>query len=114
MITLTDTHAHLYATEFDADRNDMIKRAIQLGVKRFFLPNIDEESIIPMLQLMKDYPDKCFGMMGLHPCSVKENVDEQLQNIEQALNIQTFVAIGEIGIDLYWDKTFFEQQKKSI
>ena len=114
MITLTDTHAHLYATEFDADRNDMIKRAIQLGVKRFFLPNIDEESIIPMLQLMKDYPDKCFGMMGLHPCSVKENVDEQLQNIEQALNIQTFVAIGEIGIDLYWDKTFFEQQKKAF
>ncbi len=111
MITLTDTHAHLYSSEFDADRNEMIKRAIQLGVKRFFLPNIDEESIIPMLQLMKDYPDKCFGMMGLHPCSVNENVDEQLQNIEQALNIQKFVAIGEIGIDLYWDKTFFEQQQ---
>jgi len=111
LITLTDTHAHLYAGEFDNDRNDMIKRAMQLGVKRFFLPNVDEESIIPMLQLMKDYPDNCFGMMGLHPCSVKENVLEQLQSIEQALKVQKFVAIGEIGIDLYWDKTFFEQQK---
>lgn len=111
LITLTDTHAHLYSSEFDADRNEMIKRAIQMGVKRFFLPNIDEESIQPMLNLIKAYPSECFGMMGLHPCSVKENVDEQLRIIEQALKANSFVAIGEIGIDLYWDKTFFEQQK---
>lgn len=114
LITLTDTHAHLYSSEFDADRNEMIKRALQLGVGRFFLPNIDEESINPMLNLMKDYPNQCFGMMGLHPCSVKENVDEQLQIIREALNENKFVAIGEIGIDLYWDKTFFEQQKKAF
>lgn len=114
MIALTDTHAHLYSSEFDADRNDMIKRALQLGVKRFFLPNVDEESIEPMLQLMQQYPSQCFGMMGLHPCSVKENVDEQLHNIEQAFKANRFVAIGEIGIDLYWDKTFFEQQKKAF
>lgn len=111
MITLTDTHAHLYSNEFDADRNEMIKRAVQAGIKRFFLPNIDELSIDPMLQLMQQYPQQCFGMMGLHPCSVKENVVEQLQIIEQALEANKFVAIGEIGIDLYWDKTFFEQQK---
>lgn len=114
MITLTDTHAHLYASEFDADRTEMMKRAFQLGVKRFFLPNIDEESIAPMLQMMKDYPNQCFGMMGLHPCSVKENIVEQLQAIEEALNANSFNAIGEIGIDLYWDKTFFEQQKKAF
>lgn len=114
MITLTDTHAHLYASEFDADRNEMMKRAFQLGIKRFFLPNIDEESIAPMLLMMKDYPTQCFGMMGLHPCSVKENIDEQLQIIEKALNANHFVAIGEIGIDLYWDKTYFEQQKKAF
>lgn len=114
MITLTDTHAHLYSNEFDTDRDEMIKRALQLGVKRIFLPNIDEESIEPMLKMMKDYPDKCYGMMGLHPCAVKENVDEQLQIMEQALNAHQFVAIGEIGIDLYWDKTFFEQQKSAF
>lgn len=114
MITLTDTHAHLYSNEFDTDRDEMIKRALQLGVKRIFLPNIDEESIEPMLKMMKDYPDKCYGMMGLHPCAVKENVDEQLQIMEQALNANQYVAIGEIGIDLYWDKTFFEQQKNAF
>jgi TatD DNase family protein len=114
VINLTDTHAHLYATEFDADRNDMIKRAMQLGIKRFFLPNVDEESIQPMLNLMYAYPNTCFGMMGLHPCSVKDNVDEQLHIIEQALSNNKFVAIGEIGIDLYWDKTFFEQQQKAF
>jgi TatD DNase family protein len=92
----------------------MIKRAIQHGVKRFFLPNIDEESIEPMLQLIKDYPNQCYGMMGLHPCSVKENVEEQLLNIEQALSAHHYVAVGEIGIDLYWDKTFFKQQKKAF
>jgi TatD DNase family protein len=101
----------LYSTEFDTDRNEMIKRANQLGVKRFFLPNIDEESIEPMLNMMHEYPAQCYGMMGLHPCSVKENVDHQLKRIENALNQHQFVAIGEIGIDLYWDKTFFEQQK---
>lgn len=114
MITLTDTHAHLYSAEFDADRDEMMKRAMQSGVKRFFLPNIDEQSIAPMLKMMHDYPDTCFGMMGLHPCSVNENVDEQLQHIEQALQAHKFVAIGEIGIDLYWDKTFFEQQQKAF
>ena len=114
MITLTDTHAHLYSTEFDADRNEMIKRAMQLGIKRFFLPNVDEDSIQPMLNLMQQYPNECFGMMGLHPCSVNENVDKQLQTIEHALNANKYVAIGEIGIDLYWDKIFFEQQKKAF
>jgi TatD DNase family protein len=111
VINLTDTHAHLYSSEFDADRNEMIKRAIQSGVKRFFLPNIDELSIGPMLDLMHAYPNSCFGMMGLHPCSVKDNVQHQLAIIEKALTENKYVAIGEIGIDLYWDKTYFEQQK---
>ena len=114
VITLTDTHAHLYLNEFDIDRNQMKKRAVQSGVKRFFLPNIDEESIAPMLQMMHDFQEQCYGMMGLHPCSVNDRIDEQLKLIESTLDQHQFVAVGEIGIDLYWDKTFFKQQQKAF
>ena len=111
MITLTDTHTHLYVAEFDGDRDEMIKRATQLGVTRFFLPNIDEQSIDAVLKLSATYPGSCFPMMGLHPCSVTENVHEQLAVIGKQFDSHNFVGVGEIGIDLYWDKTFFEQQK---
>jgi TatD DNase family protein len=111
---LIDTHAHLYLEEFDPDRGDMIGRAIEAGVEAFYLPNIDSSSIDAMLTLETDYPGRCFPMMGLHPCSVRENYEEELQLVEQWLNRRPFPAIGEIGIDLYWDTSFFESQKKAF
>lgn len=106
-----DTHTHLYARQFDEDRREVIVRAIQSGVEKFYLPNIDRGSIEGMLALEQEFPGRCFPMMGLHPCSVKENVEEELQAVRNYLDLRPFVAVGEIGIDLYWDKTFVEQQK---
>ena len=115
---LTDTHAHLYAEEFEADRSEVIASAQKEGVQRFFLPNIDSSSIAGLLSLTKSFPESCFAMMGLHPCSVKENYAEELGIVESWLeknNVissnERFYAIGEIGIDLYWDKAFFEEQQ---
>lgn len=108
---LVDTHTHLYAAQFDEDRTEMMQRAFDAGVERCYLPNIDSSSIESMLELEKQYPKHCFAMMGLHPCSVKENVEEELSIVKNWLDKRSFCAIGEIGIDLYWDKTFFEQQK---
>lgn len=109
-----DTHTHLYLEEFDGDRNAVIKKAMSSGIEKFYLPNIDSTSIDVMLQLEKDYPQNCFAMMGLHPCSVKENVEDELKLVEEWLDKRKFCAIGEIGLDLYWDKTFFEQQKMAF
>ena len=103
-----DTHTHLYSEEFDADRNEIIKNAITKGITKLYLPNVDSTSIDGMLQLEKEFPENCFAMMGLHPCSVKENYLEELAIIEGWLTKRKFVAIGEIGLDLYWDKTFFK------
>ncbi len=111
---LVDTHTHLYAKAFNGDRDAMIQRAIEQGVEQFFLPNIDGESIEGMLALEAAYPNRCFAMMGLHPCSVKENFKEELATVRQWLDRRKFCAVGEIGIDLYWDKTFFEQQKEAF
>ena len=111
---LIDTHAHLYANQFDQDRDEMIARAEANGIKKFFLPNIDSSSIEGMLALEDKYPDKCFAMMGLHPCSVKEDYKKELAIVEDWLRKRPFTAVGEIGIDLYWDKTFFEQQKDAF
>jgi TatD DNase family protein len=108
---LTDTHTHLFATEFDTDRTEMIKRALEKGVTRFFLPNIDADSIQPMLAMCDAFHDKCFPMMGLHPCSVLANYEEQLAVIKEWLSNDKFYAVGEIGIDLYHDTSFAEQQK---
>ncbi len=113
-MTIIDTHTHLYAEQFDADRTEMIERAIASGVERFYLPNIDSASIDGMLKLEEQYPNRCFPMMGLHPCSVKANYKEELAIVEKWLEKRPFVAIGEIGIDLYWDKTFFEEQKDAF
>jgi len=113
-MTFIDTHNHIYLAEFNQDRSTVIEEAISLGVEKFLLPNIDSFSIGSMLQLSKDYPDNCFPMMGLHPTSVKENVEEELAIVEKLLNENTFVAIGEIGIDLYWDKTFFSEQEEAF
>lgn len=107
----TDTHTHLYSEEFNADRNEIIKHAISKGVTKLYLPNVDSTSIDGMLQLEKEFPENCFAMMGLHPCSVKENYLEELAIIESWLDKRKFAAIGEIGIDLYWDKTFLNEQE---
>lgn len=109
-MTITDTHCHLYASEFENDIDTVIKRAQQNGVQKFYLPNIDSESIEGMLQLETQYPGVCFPMMGLHPCSVKENYKEELAVMEDWLSRRRFAAVGEIGLDFYWDKTFTDQQ----
>jgi TatD DNase family protein len=114
MMRLIDTHAHLYAQQFKEDRDAMIERAKAVGVQQFFLPNIDQASIPGMLELEKRYPGECFAMMGLHPCSVKEDYEEQLATVRAWLDKRPFVAVGEIGIDLYWDKTFVEAQKEAF
>lgn len=111
---LTDTHTHLYSKEFDGNRTDLIQKAIDMGVERFFMPNVDSESIPVMFQVEKQFPNNCFSMMGLHPCSVNANYQHELQVVEYWLNKRKFVAIGETGIDLYWDKTFFEQQQDAF
>lgn len=107
---LIDTHCHLYGEEFDVDRDAMIKRAQNIGVQQFYLPGIDSTAIDGMLKMEADYPGVCFPMMGLHPCYVKENYKEELQIVEQWLKKRKFAAIGEIGLDFYWDKTFASQQ----
>lgn len=111
-----DTHAHLYAEEFDGDRDAMIQRALDAGVKYLFLPDIDSAFTKPMLDLVSRYPEHCFPMTGLHPTSVKENFRDELKIIESNLEDLTmkFYAIGEIGIDLYWDKTYSAEQEKAF
>jgi TatD DNase family protein len=109
-----DTHAHLYLDAFEADRKEMIARSIENGVVKMLLPNIDTDSIIPMLELCRQFPENCFPMMGLHPTSVKEDYKTQLSVMESLLNEEKFIAIGEIGIDLYWDKTFINEQKDAF
>ncbi len=107
---MIDTHTHLYDEQFDGDRAEMVQRAKEAGITKVFLPNIDSGTIAPMLQMEKDYPGFCYPMMGLHPTSVKENYQEELAIVKKHLFERDFVAVGEIGIDLYWDKTFKEQQ----
>ena len=106
-----DTHTHLYSEEFNDDRKAIIEKALQNSVTKLYLPNVDSDSIEGMLQLEKEFPNNCFPMMGLHPCSVKENYLEELAIVKQWLDKRPFVAIGEIGIDLYWDKTFIKEQE---
>ena len=107
---IIDTHCHLYGDDFNADRAAMIARANEEGVHRFYLPAIDSSIINSMLQMETDFPGQCFAMMGLHPCSVKENYEEELQIAEEWLARRKFAAIGETGLDFYWDKAFTDQQ----
>ena len=108
---LTDTHTHLYSEEFEADRDEMMQRAINAGVSRFFVPAIDASCTQAMYDLEAHYPAHVFLMAGLHPCYVKENFEEELAHVELQLKQRKFVAIGEIGIDLFWDKSTLEIQK---
>lgn len=111
LMQFIDTHTHLYLEEFDADRSEMLSRAIQAGVGIFLLPNIDKASLPAMLSLCDAWPDHCLPMIGLHPTSVKDDYENELSLIDQQLSKRKFFAIGEIGIDLYWDKTHLEQQQ---
>ncbi|PCE63186.1 TatD family hydrolase [Sediminicola luteus] len=111
---LTDTHAHLYSEAFDDDRETMMQRAFDNGVERFFIPAIDSTYTESMFDLEKTYPDKVFLMTGLHPTHLKENVDEELAHVAQQLEQRKYYAVGEIGVDLYWDKTFLEAQKMAF
>ncbi len=106
-----DTHTHLYSEEFDADQDQAIKNAIQVGVSHFFIPAIDSSCTETMYALEQKFPNHIFLMMGLHPTYVKENYLDELAHVENQLKQRKFYAIGEIGIDLYWDKTFLEAQK---
>lgn len=111
---LTDTHTHLYSEAFDEDRDEMMQRAITNGVKRFFIPAIDSTYTERMFQLEKDYPSEVFLMSGLHPTHVKENYKEELAHVSALLAERKYYAVGEIGIDLYWDKTFLKQQQEAF
>ena len=111
---ITDTHTHLYSEQFDEDRAAMMQRAKAAGVSRFFIPAIDSSYTERMFDLEKKYPNEVFLMMGLHPTSVKENYKEELAQVKTWIDQRNFFAIGEIGIDLYWDKTFLEQQKDAF
>jgi TatD DNase family protein len=113
-MTIIDTHTHLYVPEFSADIEAVIDRATTEGVEKFYLPAIDSAVTDAMLDLEKKYPGKIFAMAGLHPCSVKENYLEELSMIEQQLKERNFAAIGETGLDFYWDMTFKNQQYESL
>jgi TatD DNase family protein len=113
-MTFIDTHAHLYLHQFDTDRNAMLDRAMSAGCEAFFLPNIDSTTIESMLELEVARPDVCFAMMGLHPSHVKENFREELALCEDWLRRRRFAAVGEIGIDLYWDKTHLKEQLEAL
>lgn len=113
-MTFIDTHNHIYLPEFEEDRSLVVEEAIQAGVKKILLPNVDSSTIDAMLNLSALYPENCYPMMGLHPTSVKENVEEELAIVEKLLKKNVFIAIGEIGIDLYWDKTFAQEQEEAF
>jgi TatD DNase family protein len=108
---LTDTHTHLYSSQFQDDRTEMIQRAIDAGVSRFFIPSIDSTYTQRMYDLEAQFPDNIFLMMGLHPCYVKENYLEELAHVAAEFAKRKFYAVGEIGVDLFWDKTFLKEQQ---
>ena len=113
-MTITDTHAHLYSEDFDEDRDAMMQRAMDAGVTRFFIPAIDSSYSQAMFDLEKAYPDHIYLMTGLHPTHVKENYKEELEHVEKQLAEHKFYAIGEIGIDLYWDKSTLDIQREAF
>ncbi len=113
-MTITDTHTHLYSEAFDEDRDEMIKRALDAGVSRFFIPAIDSSYSKGMLDLEKKYPENIFLMSGLHPTHVKENYKEELAFVEEELSRRRYYAVGEIGIDLYWDKSTLGIQQEAF
>jgi TatD DNase family protein len=106
-----DTHSHIYLSQFDEDLDLTVERAIENSVNKIILPNIDSESILANKEISKKYPEVCYSLMGLHPTYVKDNFKDELENIFSELESGSYIGIGEIGIDLYWDKTHIEEQK---
>ena len=111
---LVDTHTHLYLEQFDEDRKQVVEQAINEGVKYMLLPNIDSESLQAMKELNRQFPENCLPMMGLHPTSVNENYEKELELVEKEHAENNYLAVGEIGMDLYWDKTFIHQQQDAL
>ena len=110
-----DTHCHLYLQEFADDRHAAIQKAIDAGVTKILLPNIDSSSWQPMLELFRKYPGICFPMAGLHPTSVlPETIDSEMDEVKRQLETGDYIAIGEIGVDLYWDKTHQALQEETF
>lgn len=109
-----DTHAHIYSKEFDSDRDDVLRQCLDLGISKIFMPNIDHTSVDAMLEVEHAHPDQCISMMGLHPCSVKRGFERELYKIEEWLAKRKFAAIGEMGTDLYWDKSLWEEQAEAF
>lgn len=108
---ITDTHTHLYSEAFDADRTEVIERALAAGVTRFFIPAIDSSYTKAMYALENSYPNNMFLMMGVHPTHVKDNYLEELSHVKEQLQLRKFIAIGEIGIDLFWDQSTLRPQQ---
>lgn len=111
---LTDTHTHLYANQFDEDRQLIVQTCFDNGISRLFLPNIDQQSVKGMMELVAKYPQNCFPMIGIHPCHVHENWKVELEEYKALIKKEKFYAIGEIGIDLYWDKTTQKIQEEAF
>lgn len=111
---MIETHAHIYSDDYINDRTAMLDRAWAAGIEQIWMPNCDHTTIEGMMQLRDQYPDRCLPMIGLHPCYVKDDFENELQIIESWLNKDTFIAIGEIGMDLFWDKTFRAQQEEAF
>ena len=114
-MNFVDTHTHLYLKQFDRDRNDVIQGAIDDGVEIMLLPNIDQNTTEAMLKTCSSFPKNCFPMMGLHPCSVtNKNIESELSHVELELEKKKYIAVGEIGIDLYWEKKYLDAQKEAF
>lgn len=111
---MIDTHAHIYLSDFDQDRGEVLDRAENEGIEQILMPNIDHTSIEPMLLCEERNPKKCVSMMGLHPCSVTRDFQRQLYEVETWLGKRKFLAVGEIGLDLFWDKSLYEQQQDAF
>jgi TatD DNase family protein len=110
----SDTHAHIYSSKYDSDREDVIRQTFEAGVEKIYMPNVDVETIDAMLEVELKHPTTCLPMMGLHPCDVTKDFEKDLYIMEDWINKREFAGIGETGLDLYWDKTFFEQQKEAL
>lgn len=111
---MIETHAHIYDEAFAIDREEMLNRAFSAGISEIWMPNCNSETIGGMMELAQKYPTQCCPMMGLHPCYVKEDFERELYIVEEWLSKEKFIAIGEIGMDLFWDKTFVKQQEEAF
>lgn len=111
---MIETHAHIYSKKFKDDIDEVLEKCKEEGIQKIYMPNVDEKSIDPMMELEEKYPGYCYSTMGLHPCSVDKDFEKSLYIVEDWLSKRPFLAVGEMGIDLYWDKTFLEQQMEAF